>query len=329
MSEFYDSVYGLGLQYGRQFQTIRELHCGEGEVLAKLETANDLLGYVIPPVLMDGAFQSLAVGLLQDADSSFYLPVGMESLECFGSVSSEVWSHAQWRESEGEIRTADLTLFDEDGTVIARIEKLRLRPVRRAALRQLAGSGPERLLYALNWQNASFNSTDGDAGHWMVVREASAEPNKFADALIQRGQHCVDVQLRRGAGDPELDDASCTISGDDPEQWVAVLNHCFSADQDSRLDGLVWLAGSGDDASQPTDLASSTKLVCGGMLGLLHALRQTRTEQFARGFQIITQGGVATNRIRIGLAAGQSVLGIGTRRLGRVSGSSLPIDRCG
>ena len=100
----------LGLQYGRQFQTIRELHCGDGEVLAKLETANDLLGYVIPPVLMDGAFQSLAVGLLQDADSSFYLPVGMESLECFGSVSGEVWSHAQWRESEGDVRTADLTL---------------------------------------------------------------------------------------------------------------------------------------------------------------------------------------------------------------------------
>ena len=145
---------------------------------------DDLLGYVIPPVLMDGAFQSLAVGLLQDADSSFYLPVGMERLECFGSVSGEVWSHAQWRDSEGDVRTADLTLFDDDGTVIARIEKLRLRPVRRAALRQLAGSGPERLMYSLHWQNASFDSTDGDAGHWMVVREASAEPNKFANALI-------------------------------------------------------------------------------------------------------------------------------------------------
>ncbi len=176
VSEFYDSVYGLGLQYGRQFQTIRELHCGEGEVLAKLETANDLRGYLIPPVLMDGAFQSLAVGLLSDAESSFYLPVGMESLECFGSVSSEVWSHAQWRDSEGDVRTADLTLFDESGTVIARIEKLRLRPVRRAALRQLAGSGPDRLLYSLDWQTASFDSSDVEAGNWFVVRSAEAEP---------------------------------------------------------------------------------------------------------------------------------------------------------
>ncbi len=107
----------LGLQYGPQFQTIRQIHSGEGEVLVKLQTDGDLLGYVIPPMLMDGAFQSLAVGLLQDADSSFYLPVGMERLECFSSVSGEVWSHAQWRDTEGDVRTADLTLFDDAGIV--------------------------------------------------------------------------------------------------------------------------------------------------------------------------------------------------------------------
>ena len=62
----------------------------------------------------------------------------------------------------------------------------------------------------------------------------------------------------------------------------------------------VWTVWSGWRAAamtprSPTDLASSTKLVCSGMLGLLHALRQTRMEQFARGFQIITQDGVATD----------------------------------
>ncbi len=128
VTEFYDSVRNLGLQYGPQFQTIREIFCGQGEVLVRLETDGDVLGYVIPPMLMDGAFQSLAVGLLQDADSSFYLPVGMERLDCFSPVSGEVYSLAQWRDAEGEVRNADLTLFTSDGTVLARIEKLRLRP---------------------------------------------------------------------------------------------------------------------------------------------------------------------------------------------------------
>ena len=56
--------------------------------------------------------------------------------------------------------------------------------------------------------------------------------------------------------------------GDDPEQWVAVLNHYFPADQDARLDGVVWLPAAAMIPSHPTELASATKLVCGGMLGL-------------------------------------------------------------
>ncbi len=117
----------------------------------------------------------------------------------------------------------------------------------------------------------------------------------MADALTKRGQHCIDVQLRSGSVAPELSDASCSIWGDDPQQWVEVLNHYFPADQAARLDGVIWLAGSSDDSLHPTDLAAATKLVCGGILGLLHALRQTRMEKFAQGLRIITQAGVATN----------------------------------
>jgi hypothetical protein len=154
---------------------------------------------------MDGAFQSLAVGLLQDADSSFYLPVGMDRLECFSPVAGEVWSHAQWRDVEGEVRTADLTLFDSQGTVLARIEKLKLRAVRRAALRQLAGSGPERLIYSLRWQTASLESGNDAPSHWLVVRQATNERNALARTMADRNQRCIDVQLRRGASDVDLE----------------------------------------------------------------------------------------------------------------------------
>ncbi len=293
VTEFYQSVGGLGLQYGPQFQTIREIHCGEGEVLVKLESDGDVLGYVIPPMLMDGAFQSLAVGLLQDPDSSFYLPVGMDRMECFSPVSGEVFSHAQWRDTEGDLRTADLTLFDGSGTVLARIVNLRLRSVRRAALRQLAGSGPERLIYSLRWQGSTLEAGSDRPSNWLIVREQADAPNTLAAAMSARRQRCIDVQLRHGPGEAQIDGDTCIISGDDSEQWGAVLKHYFPRQDDQQLDGLVWLAGTTDSGLANAEILAQTKLVCTSMLGLLQAVRHNRMEQFPRGMEIVTQNGIA------------------------------------
>ena len=94
-------MHGLGLQYGPQFQTIRTLQRNDAEIFATLEPADDTRGYVVPPMLLDGAFQTLAVGLMQDSESELFLPVGIERLECFGPVEGQVFSLAEWTDAEG------------------------------------------------------------------------------------------------------------------------------------------------------------------------------------------------------------------------------------
>ena len=59
----------------------------------------------------------------------------------------------KWKQNEGKIRTADLILFAASGQVVAEIEELKVQQVSVAALRQMSGSGSERLVYELDWQS--------------------------------------------------------------------------------------------------------------------------------------------------------------------------------
>ena len=155
-AEFYSDLQSLGLQYGKQFQTVREVQRSEDESLVELETAGDVRGCVVPPMLLDGALHSLAA-FLEDAAGSLFLPIGIDRLTCWGLVEGRVVCHARLVDFEGELRTADLRLADAEGRVLVEIEGLKVRQVNRAALRQMAGSGPERLMYSVAWRPVNLD----------------------------------------------------------------------------------------------------------------------------------------------------------------------------
>ena len=320
---FYESVDSIGLQYSREFRTIRALRHSETEVLASLRTEGDQRGYVIPPTLLDGALQSLAIGLLRDEDSAFFLPVGMERFDGYRSAPAEVYCHARWCSIEDRERTADLTLFDQDGEVIAQIDKLRLRAVNRAVLRQISGAGSQHLAYHLAWNRAELGQKRSEVSSWLVIREESIGENPLAVAMAEQGQRCIDVRLRQEEAPAEMDGETCTISAGDRGQWEALLSEYFPAESGAHLDGVVWLIGDLEEASPSHRGVDRTRLVCSGVLGLVQALRGARIEQLGRGFQFVTRDGVATDD-------GESVLPETAQfwGLGRVLSAEYPGLRC-
>ncbi len=169
--------------------------------------------------------------------------------------------------------------------------------MRRAALRQLAGAGPDRLIYSLRWQAATLDAGNEEAGEWLVVRREDQQPNRLVSEMSRRGQHCIDVQIRnRPTGQPTAPNFAgdvCTIEGDDPQHWTAVLQHYFPSTGDNRLDGIAWLAGTVDSV-EDLDLTAHTKLVATSILSLLQALRREHIDQLARGFDIVTRDAIAT-----------------------------------
>ena len=203
--EFYRMFASLGIQYGPEFQTIQSLRYNDSEVLARLELKGEHNGFHLPPMLLDGAFQSLAIGILRDPESSLFLPVGIERYQTTTEpvTSGQLWVHGRWNETEGDSRSADLTLFDDRGRVVVQLEKLKVRAVSRSALRQMVGSSTERLLYTVDWRETEMAAPGiNKASRWIVAGEPEHWTSQIADQMEKSGQDVTTVILTDQAKDP-------------------------------------------------------------------------------------------------------------------------------
>ena len=292
---FYQMFASLGIHYGTEFQTIRSLRHNDSEVLARLELASDHRGYFLPPMLLDGAFQCLAVGLLRDANSSLFLPVGIESYENYsstaiGTLSGGLWCHGKWHETEGDMRTADLTLFDDAGNVVVRLEKLKVRAVNRTALRQMTGSGSDRLLYDIQWREGELPPLNNRFSQWLVVSETSEWNETICASLTEKGQHAISVVLDEKL---ELRDKAATVAAGDYNQWLELLTHYFPEEGSGQVNGIIWNTGDAPDHSILEGPDTYTQRHCEGILEFLKAIRTRRIEWLDRGFQIVTGSAAA------------------------------------
>ncbi len=300
VAEFYQMMDGFGLHYGPQFQTIQSLQYGDRDVMVHLKTAGDVRGYALPPMLLDGAFHSLAIGMMRESEPALFLPVGIDRIQTFGTVDSEVWCHATWTQPEGETRAANLLLFDSSGQVVARIEGLKLRQLDRAALRQIGGSGPQRLLYEMKWKPCRLPAANPQPNDWLVIRSAELDES-VATAVIAKlndaGQHAIQVQLEPGLAQPKFDadDDSVvwSLSPDSSAHWTQLIEHVRSARSSESPHGIVWILGDGQpEADSDETYWARTEQNCAGLLSLIATLNEHEIRRLPRGFQLVTCDGV-------------------------------------
>ncbi len=342
-ANFYQMMESLGLHYGPQFQTIQSLKLYESEVLVRLQTTRDLRGYLIPPTVLDGALHSLAAGMIHRGESSLFLPVGADRVRCHATVDGPVWCHATWNEPDGELRTANLRLFNDDGVVLAEIQNLRLRQLDRAALRRMAGSGPERLLYEMHWRTSKLPAVDNTPANWLLVQKAESlnlsngKPSveKIIDAtaaaLKQQGHNAVHVELVEAIEHLHLSGEPFRVSPDQQQHWEQLLSHLRDECFDGReVDGVVWFI---EDSHQCLPLDESLEVAqhnCNGLLNLLAALRKQETQRLPRGLQLVTRNAVQVDDT---LDENSEVVSIAPTHaqfwgLGRVIGAEQPSLRC-
>ena len=312
-ADFYKKMAQLGLSYGPAFQTIQSIKYSSQEVVASLKVHGDIRGFTIPPTLLDGALHCLAVGLVEGDDDHLFLPTGMGRVSVKQSIESEVWCHATWNETDGELRTADLTLFTESGEVVATIESLRVKQVSRIALRQMSGSGPDRLLYGLAWQKTRLPAATTKTTNWLLIQtdESQSDVSKSIRAeLAARKHHCVIVDA---AGDPELSkiaEKQIAICSENPEHWTWLLKQSVSEFQQAP-DGIVWLTG------------NDSKRNCSGTLNLTAALHEENIRALDCGLAFVTTGAIAIDEASAVEPHQTKYWG-----LGRVLGAEQPALRC-
>lgn len=285
--EFYAKMAELGLNYGPNFQTIESFRYSQDEVLTRLSTQGDIRGYTIPPTLLDGAFHSLAVGLLREESDHLFLPVGVGRVHCFQAIEQSVWCHAKWNETEGKNRSADLVLFTDSGQVAAVIEQLQVQQVSVSALRQMSGAGVDRLVHELAWQNLRLPTSNTKEKIWLIVGDHSLAKS-VGDELEAKSHNVVRIHLQSGAKLSANTDPQFVMDGQAIENWQSLFTALSNDESPYTPDGIVWLLG---DESENAD--DQTQATITSLLNLAQTLLRRGQRRLECGLQLITTDAIA------------------------------------
>ncbi len=178
----YARLAGLGLGYGPAFRGVRQaVTTGDGELLARLSlppAARDAGDpYPVHPALLDAALHVAAA--FDAAEDRVLLPIAVGRCVLPPGGATELTASVRRTGGSGTDLTLDVTLWDTDGFLAARLESVRLRAASPADLR--GGSQNGRHLYEVAWQPVTPRPAEAPGTSWSVVGDRH-DP-RVADAL--------------------------------------------------------------------------------------------------------------------------------------------------
>ena len=320
---FYQAMAGLGLNYGPAFQVIQELQFSKTEVLSRLSSDQDVRGYLMPPTILDGALHSLAVGLLRDDDAGLFLPVGIGNVTCYGPIEDEVWCHATWKQTEGDVRSADLVIINGSGQVLVELNDLQVKRINLEAMRRISGAGAERLVHEMSWKPARLANTSVTGKRFLLVDTKRGHEVTFVERmkaeLEDRGNEVVAIRLVEN-GDFQVDSGRTTFCGANQEEWTKFIETLGS----DFVDGVSWLAE--DDQLVAGDGSYQTKAI----LAFVQSLLANGIRKIPCGLQLITTNATTIGAVEVESEESQYVNPSATQLwgLGRVLCSEQPEMRC-
>ena len=205
-----------GVQYGPAFTGLTAVHIAEwkGEattstVLAEVALPGQIRSqqgaYGVHPALLDACFQT--VGASQEVQALGEgvrgLPLGVRRLRAYGSARSAHYCYTRATRVDACGIESDLDVLDQHGTVLLRVQGLRLGT-------GASGSGrdervlAERLL-TIEWRQRELPEEEyADAGSWLLVSTtatADAVATTLTGALQNHGAHCTTMRWPQHADD--------------------------------------------------------------------------------------------------------------------------------
>jgi 8-amino-7-oxononanoate synthase len=138
INSYYQHLSKQGLNYGINFQGIKQLWQGENQALGYIQIPNNITNnnYLLHPALLDSCLQ--LIGAATESQQGVYLPVSIESLQLYKSPSNSVWAQVEVKPtSNQQILTADINLVNNQGKAIAFLQNLSLQYLSLTSLRKL------------------------------------------------------------------------------------------------------------------------------------------------------------------------------------------------
>ncbi|TMP47148.1 hypothetical protein CWB96_19935 [Pseudoalteromonas citrea] len=148
--DFYRHCHQIGMEYKDRFQAITQVWKGKGYALAKIEV--DEIHGVLPPILLDGAFQVF----FSSVDIA-YLPIAIESLILHAPVTKRMYSYLTVKEQQENAYIGDILILNEVGQQCVEMRGVHLKMQSPQQYDELLEPS---LKYQYQWQSIAFEHVE-------------------------------------------------------------------------------------------------------------------------------------------------------------------------
>jgi len=330
---FYERLERCGFGYGEAFRSVQSASAGGRRAWGRVALSEQLaLGagrYAVHPALLDGAFQLVAAGVLDDPERAargIHVPVALDRIRVRRPAGAAAWVALETRapDASSDEVAADLRLLDDEGDVLVEVDGLRLRALESAGRAEL-----DDKLFAVRWDAQPRAGAPDPAAvfrdaSWIVFCDAGGVGAALAERIESHGGRCVRVHA--GGGFRRRSDAHYEVDPASPSDFEALLREAF-ANGHPACRGVAHLWSLDAPSSAALTTASLARAQDPGVHGLLHAAQALVGAGWeeAPALWIVTR---CAQAVRAGDRGGLEVAQAPVWGLGKTLGVEQPELRC-
>jgi acyl transferase domain-containing protein/acyl carrier protein len=293
-SDSYDLFRENGFHFGESFRGISRVWRRDGEALGEISAPEKLktADYLIHPAMLDSCFQVLLFTLTpQESARGLFLPVRIGRIRFFASpANGKILSHVRLTGSSDRAITADIRLLDEEGRVLAVIEKFHC-----AAL-DLASSKPNETddcFYEIAWQESEPEPVPAAQGAWLLVAPEPSQAQNTHTSDQTTPQRVILSEAQRSRKTPRTSPsapsdlamqvaAQLKSAGDSCEIATDISKLATLLSDSPKITGVVYFAETTGDGN-----AEAAQLLCADLLAIVQSLAARGT---GPALSVITRG---------------------------------------
>jgi acyl transferase domain-containing protein/Zn-dependent alcohol dehydrogenase/acyl carrier protein len=203
-ADYYRQLANIGVGYGPGFCGLVEIWRRDGEALGRAALtdvlAPDAGQYQMHPALLDACIQLFGAAIPGagdgSADGNVYIPVNLGTYRLVRTGAASLWCQAAIAGDDGvsdEALRGELTLFDNDGQIVATLTDVQLRRASRESVRRATQKQYDDWFYVVDWEALETGDVSLDAapGSWLILADENGLGERVAVRLQEQGHRCV------------------------------------------------------------------------------------------------------------------------------------------
>ncbi|KAF8817832.1 putative type I fatty acid synthase, partial [Cardiosporidium cionae] len=265
ITQLYQTLKKVGLDYGPRFQVIRKCYKGKNGVLSmlKLSSLSDSFEerFRFHPALLDGAFQSAAVLLAELGNKVAMVPVSIKRAMIGRIHSSEVlWSFVTVQNSSSLSAVLSVNLYNKKGHVVAKLEDVLVQAMDSFNLTEI----PKELIWETLWKPVNVEIPESTEAPVPKQLDAQTVPEIIDSSMAYvflSTPPSIEVELRKLVHDSSVIYSTNLLPSMDEFKYM-LSEKMFTA--------IIYLGGlqQSDEAHNELDCISELLSLCNSLFNL-------------------------------------------------------------